>query len=143
MSGKSNPAVQASPDISALTEQIQQESLKLDRVLNEMDRVIVGQRPMLERILIGFLCGGHVLLEGVPGLAKTLAVSSLARIIQASFKRIQFTPDLLPADLTGTPIYQQHSGEFVARKGPIFANLTLADEINRAPAKVQDRKSVG
>ena len=137
MSGKSNPAVQASPDISALTEQIQQESLKLDRVLNEMDRVIVGQRPMLERILIGFLCGGHVLLEGVPGLAKTLAVSSLARIIQASFKRIQFPPDLLPADLTGTLIYQQHSGEFVARKGPIFANLILADEINRAPAKVQ------
>ena len=137
MSGKSNPAVQASPDISALTEQIQQESLKLDRVLNEMDRVIVGQRPMLERILIGFLCGGHVLLEGVPGLAKTLTVSSLARIIQASFKRIQFTPDLLPADLTGTLIYQQHSGEFVARKGPIFANLILADEINRAPAKVQ------
>ena len=137
MSGKSNPAVQASPDISALTEQIQQESLKLDHVLNEMDRVIVGQRPMLERILIGFLCGGHVLLEGVPGLAKTLTVSSLARIIQASFKRIQFTPDLLPADLTGTLIYQQHSGEFVARKGPIFANLILADEINRAPAKVQ------
>jgi MoxR-like ATPase len=137
MSGKSDPAVQASPDISALTEQIQQESLKLDRVLNEMDRVIVGQRPMLERILIGFLCGGHVLLEGVPGLAKTLTVSSLARIIQASFKRIQFTPDLLPADLMGTLIYQQHSGEFVARKGPIFANLILADEINRAPAKVQ------
>ena len=125
------------PDIRAITEQIQHESLMLDRVLSEMDRVIVGQRPMLERILIGFLCGGHILLEGVPGLAKTLTVSSLARLIRARFHRIQFTPDLLPADLTGTLIYEQHSGEFVARKGPIFANLILADEINRAPAKVQ------
>ena len=129
--------VQTGPDISAITENIQQESLLLDRVLTEMDRVIVGQRPMLERILIGFLCGGHILLEGVPGLAKTLTVSSLARLIKARFNRIQFTPDLLPADLTGTLIYEQRSGEFVARKGPIFANLILADEINRAPAKVQ------
>jgi MoxR-like ATPase len=102
-----------------------------------MDRVIVGQRPMVERIMIGLLCGGHILLEGVPGLAKTLTVSTLARIIQATFHRIQFTPDLLPADLTGTLIYEQRSGDFVARKGPIFANLILADEINRAPAKVQ------
>ncbi len=130
MSEKRDDDVQSHPDIGALTAQIQQESLLLDRV-------IVGQRPMLERILIGFLCGGHILLEGVPGLAKTLTVSSLARIIQARFHRIQFTPDLLPADLTGTLIYEQHSGEFVARKGPIFANLILADEINRAPAKVQ------
>ncbi|MDA0334800.1 MAG: MoxR family ATPase [bacterium] len=129
--------VQTGPDISAITQNIQQESLLLDRVLTEMDRVIVGQRPMLERILIGFLCGGHILLEGVPGLAKTLTVSSLARLIKARFNRIQFTPDLLPADLTGTLIYEQHSGDFVARKGPIFANLILADEINRAPAKVQ------
>jgi len=129
--------MQASPDIGAITEKIQHEALLLDRVLSEMDRVIVGQRPMLERILIGFLCGGHILLEGVPGLAKTLTVSSLARLIKARFNRIQFTPDLLPADLTGTLIYEQHSGEFVARKGPIFANLILADEINRAPAKVQ------
>jgi len=91
----------------------------------------------VERIMIGFLCGGHILLEGVPGLAKTLTVSSLSRIIKASFHRLQFTPDLLPADLTGTLIYEQNSGEFVARKGPIFANLILADEINRAPAKVQ------
>ena len=129
--------MQTNPDIGAITEKIQHEALLLDRILSEMDRVIVGQRPMLERILIGFLCGGHILLEGVPGLAKTLTVSSLARLIKARFNRIQFTPDLLPADLTGTLIYEQHSGEFVARKGPIFANLILADEINRAPAKVQ------
>jgi MoxR-like ATPase len=127
----------AQPDIQALTAQIQQEAALLDRVLGEMDRVIVGQRPMLERILIGFLCSGHILLEGVPGLAKTLTVSTLARLLRARFSRIQFTPDLLPADVTGTLIYEQHSGEFVARKGPIFANLVLADEINRAPAKVQ------
>lgn len=127
----------SSPDISALTARIQQESQLVERALVEMDRVIVGQRPMVERIMIGFLCGGHILLEGVPGLAKTLTVSSLSRIIKASFHRIQFTPDLLPADLTGTLIYEQSSGEFVARKGPIFANLILADEINRAPAKVQ------
>ncbi len=129
--------MQSSPDISALTARIQQEIELVERALAEMDRVIVGQRPMVERILIGFLCGGHILLEGVPGLAKTLTVSSLARIIQASFHRIQFTPDLLPADLTGTLIYEQKSGDFVARKGPIFAHLILADEINRAPAKVQ------
>ena len=129
--------MQESPDIGALTKRIEEESQVVDRVLTEMDRVIVGQRHMVERILIGFLCGGHILLEGVPGLAKTLTVSSLARIIHARFNRIQFTPDLLPADLTGTLIYEQHSGEFVARKGPIFAHLILADEINRAPAKVQ------
>ncbi|UCF17980.1 MAG: AAA family ATPase [Phycisphaerales bacterium] len=102
-----------------------------------MDKVIVGQRYMLERMLIGLLSNGHVLLEGVPGLAKTMAVTILSRAINADFKRIQFTPDLLPADLTGTQIYRQSDGEFQTRKGPIFANIILADEINRAPAKVQ------
>lgn len=124
-------------DIQAINERVQQESVLVDRILQEMDRVVVGQRYMIERLLIGLLCGGHVLLEGVPGLAKTLTVRTLARIIQGSFKRIQFTPDLLPADLTGTLIYNQRSGEFMPKKGPIFANLVLADEINRAPAKVQ------
>ena len=124
-------------DIHAINEQVQQESLLVDRILQEMDRVIVGQRYMLERLLIGLFCGGHILLEGVPGLAKTLTVHTLSKIVQASFRRIQFTPDLLPADLTGTLIYNQQSGEFVPKKGPVFANLILADEINRAPAKVQ------
>jgi len=124
-------------DIQAISDRVQRESLLVDRILQEMDRVIVGQRQMVERLLIGMLCGGHVLLEGVPGLAKTLTVRTLARIIRGSFKRIQFTPDLLPADLTGTLIYNQRSGEFVPKKGPVFANLLLADEINRAPAKVQ------
>jgi MoxR-like ATPase len=102
-----------------------------------MDKVIVGQRYMLERMLIGLLANGHILLEGVPGLAKTMAVTILSRTINADFKRIQFTPDLLPADLTGTQIYRQSDGAFQTRKGPIFANIILADEINRAPAKVQ------
>ena len=124
-------------DIQAIDERVQGESVLVDRIFQEMDRVIIGQRYMLERLLIGIFCGGHVLLEGVPGLAKTLTVRTLAAIIQASFKRIQFTPDLLPADLTGTLIYHQPEGRFVPRKGPIFANLLLADEINRAPAKVQ------
>ena len=124
-------------DIHAINEQVQQESLLIDRILQEMDRVIVGQRHMLERVLVGLLCNGHILLEGVPGLAKTLTVSTLARIIHGSFKRIQFTPDLLPADLTGTLVYNQQSGEFIPKKGPVFANFILADEINRAPAKVQ------
>ncbi len=124
-------------DIHAITERVQQESLVVDRIAQEMERVIVGQRAMVERLLIGLLCNGHILLEGVPGLAKTLTISTLARAIRASFRRLQFTPDLLPADLTGTMIYQQHTGQFVAKKGPVFANLILADEINRAPAKVQ------
>jgi len=124
-------------DIPAITARVQQESQVVDRILQEMDRVIVGQRAMVERLLIGLLTSGHILLEGVPGLAKTLTVSTLAGLIQATFKRIQFTPDLLPADLTGTMIYQPQSGRFVAKRGPIFANLILADEINRAPAKVQ------
>jgi len=103
----------------------------------ELDKVIVGQRYMLERMLIGLLANGHILLEGVPGLAKTLAVTVLSKAIDAEFRRIQFTPDLLPADLIGTQIYRQSDGEFYTRKGPIFANIILADEINRAPAKVQ------
>ena len=128
---------QVSTDIHAISERVQQESLVIDRIIQEMDRVIVGQRYMVERILMGLLCNGHILLEGVPGLAKTLTVSTLARIVAASFKRIQFTPDLLPADLTGTTVYNQNEGVFLPKKGPVFANLILADEINRAPAKVQ------
>ena len=128
---------QSSVDIHAISERVQQESLVVDRIFQEMDRVIVGQRYMVERLLIGLFCDGHILLEGVPGLAKTLTVSTLAKIVDASFKQIQFTPDLLPADLTGTTIYNQHQGDFIPKKGPVFANLILADEINRAPAKVQ------
>ena len=129
--------MQSSIDIHAISERVQQESLVVDRIIQEMDRVIVGQRYMVERILIGLFCNGHILLEGVPGLAKTLTVSTLARIVAARFKRIQFTPDLLPADLTGTTIYNQNEGVFLPKKGPVFAHLILADEINRAPAKVQ------
>ncbi|MFP4113560.1 MAG: AAA family ATPase [Spirochaetota bacterium] len=109
----------------------------LGRVRDEIGKEIVGQKPMVDGMLMGILTGGHVLIEGVPGLAKTRAITSLARVIDASFKRIQFTPDLLPADLIGTMIYRQQTGEFMARKGPIFSNIILADEINRAPAKVQ------
>jgi MoxR-like ATPase len=116
---------------------IAQESRLVDELMSELGRVIVGQRAMLERLLIGLLADGHVLLEGVPGLAKTLAVRTLAGTIAAGFHRIQFTPDLLPADLIGTMIYNQRSGDFTVQKGPIFTNLLLADEINRAPAKVQ------
>ena len=124
-------------DVRALNEMVKRESAFVDKVLHEVSKVIVGQAYMVERILIGLLTGGHVLLEGVPGLAKTLAVRTLCDTIHAKFARLQFTPDLLPADLIGTVIYRQHSGEFVPKKGPIFANLVLADEINRAPAKVQ------
>jgi MoxR-like ATPase len=124
-------------DIRELIEKIQKESEFIDLIRLEMDKVIVGQKYMVERLLIGLLSNGHILLEGVPGLAKTLAINSLARIIDAKFSRIQFTPDLLPADLIGTMIYSQKSEEFVVRKGPIFANFILADEINRSPAKVQ------
>src|SRR5712692_1871866 len=111
--------------------------LRLNPLYQEMEKVIVGQRAMLDRLLIGLLTGGHILLEGVPGLAKTLAVRTLARGLQLSFHRIQFTPDLLPADVIGTQIYNPRSGEFSIKKGPIFAQVVLADEINRAPAKVQ------
>jgi MoxR-like ATPase len=116
---------------------IVQESRLVAELMTELGRVIVGQRAMLERLLIGLLADGHVLLEGVPGLAKTLAIRTLAGTIAAVFHRIQFTPDLLPADLIGTMIYNQRSGDFTVQKGPIFTNLLLADEINRAPAKVQ------
>ncbi|OGG54307.1 MAG: ATPase [Candidatus Handelsmanbacteria bacterium RIFCSPLOWO2_12_FULL_64_10] len=121
----------------AINEQVNRESVFVEAILAEVGRVIVGQQYMVERLLIALLCNGHVLLEGVPGLAKTLSVNTLARTIRASFHRIQFTPDLLPADLIGTMIYHQGNGEFVPKKGPIFAHLILADEVNRAPAKVQ------
>lgn len=124
-------------DIKELNQRIQQESAFVDILTMEMDKVIVGQKNMVERLMIGLLANGHVLLEGVPGLAKTLAIKSLANTIKARFSRIQFTPDLLPADLIGTMIYSQKREEFVVRKGPVFANFILADEINRAPAKVQ------
>ncbi|MGH7498568.1 MAG: AAA family ATPase [Gemmatimonadales bacterium] len=116
---------------------IEQESRMVGELMSELNHVIVGQRAMLERLIIGLLADGHVLLEGVPGLAKTLSVRTLAGTIDAGFHRIQFTPDLLPADLLGTMIYNQRSGDFTVQKGPIFTNLLLADEINRAPAKVQ------
>jgi len=124
-------------DIRALTDQVIRESSFVEMLAEEASRVIVGQRYMLERVLIGLLCNGHVLLEGVPGLAKTLTVRTLADGINAQFMRVQFTPDLLPADLVGTMIYNQPTASFTVRKGPIFANVILADEINRAPAKVQ------
>jgi MoxR-like ATPase len=124
-------------DIRALTERVQQESSFVEVLNQEAGKVIVGQRYMVERILIGLLCNGHVLLEGVPGLAKTLTVRTVADTLSATFMRIQFTPDLLPADVVGTMIYNQQSASFAVRKGPIFANIVLADEINRAPAKVQ------
>ncbi|HZI15315.1 MAG TPA: MoxR family ATPase [Myxococcus sp.] len=124
-------------DIRALTERVQQESSFVEVLNQETGKVIVGQRYMLERILIGLLCNGHVLLEGVPGLAKTLTVRTVADSLSATFMRVQFTPDLLPADLVGTMIYNQQAANFTVRKGPIFANIVLADEINRAPAKVQ------
>jgi len=121
----------------ALNDLVQQESKFIDDILTEVGRVIVGQNTMVERLLIGLLARGHVLLEGVPGLAKTLTVRTLCDVLQAQFARVQFTPDLLPADLVGTVIYRPQDGTFVPKKGPIFANLVLADEINRAPAKVQ------
>ncbi len=124
-------------DIKAIGERIERESGFVATLLSEIDKVIVGQQYMIERLLIGLLANGHVLIEGVPGLAKTLAVRTLSRAIDTGFQRIQFTPDLLPADLIGTQIYVPASGTFSTKKGPIFANLILADEINRAPAKVQ------
>lgn len=124
-------------DIKEINERIQRESAFVDQMILEIDKVIVGQKMMVERLMIGLLSNGHILLEGVPGLAKTLAINTLAKTIDAQFSRIQFTPDLLPADLIGTMIYNQKKEEFTVRKGPIFANFVLADEINRAPAKVQ------
>ncbi len=124
-------------DMQALRERIETTSAFVDKVRTELSSVIVGQEYMIDRLLIGLLTEGHVLLEGVPGLAKTLTVSSLAQVIQTKFQRIQFTPDLLPADLIGTLIFNQKEGDFTVKKGPIFANIVLADEINRSPAKVQ------
>jgi MoxR-like ATPase len=124
-------------ELRAINEMVQQESAFIDRLTAEIGKVIVGQRYMVKRILVGLLTGGHVLLEGVPGLAKTLTVSTVADCMKLDFSRIQFTPDLLPADIIGTTIYTPHTGEFSAKQGPIFANLVLADEVNRAPAKVQ------
>jgi len=124
-------------DIKTINEMIQRESGFVDTLTAEVGKIIVGQKQMVDRLLIGLLCNGHILLEGVPGLAKTLTIKTLAAAISARFQRIQFTPDLLPADLIGTMIYNQKDGKFFTRKGPIFANFILADEINRAPAKVQ------
>ena len=124
-------------DISAVNEKIAQESAFIDLLMMEMNKVIVGQKQMTERLLIGLLGQGHILLEGVPGLAKTLAINTLAKAVKGSFSRIQFTPDLLPADVVGTLIYNIKANDFSIKKGPIFANFVLADEINRAPAKVQ------
>ena len=124
-------------EMRVVNDLVKEESRFIGPVLAELEKVVVGQKLMVERILTGLLTGGHILIEGVPGLAKTLTVKTFADVIESRFQRIQFTPDLLPADVIGTMIYNQHTGEFTTRKGPIFANLILADEINRAPAKVQ------
>lgn len=124
-------------DVKQITEKVKRESDFANTLMFEIGKVIVGQKYLIERLLIGILANGHVLLEGVPGLAKTLSITTLAKVMKASFQRIQFTPDLLPADLIGTLIYNPKNGEFTVRKGPIFTNIVLADEINRAPAKVQ------
>jgi MoxR-like ATPase len=126
-----------SPDLQSLTDRIVQESDYIESLRNEFGKVVVGQHDLIQKLLIAMLSNGHVLLEGVPGLAKTLTVSTLANLIDAKFQRIQFTPDLLPADLIGTLIYSPKDGSFETKKGPIFANIVLADEINRSPAKVQ------
>ena len=124
-------------DIRMVNQLVERESAFLDRLFTEVNKVIVGQRDMIERVFMGLLCGGHVLLEGAPGLAKTLTVNTLARSLELEFKRVQFTPDLLPSDVLGTVIYNHQTGTFTNKRGPIFTNLLLADEINRAPAKVQ------
>lgn len=136
-SGNSDTSTQVSGSIKELNEKIKSESSFLDLLNMEIERVIVGQKYMVDRLLIGLLANGHVLLEGVPGLAKTLSIKTLSQAVDGKFSRIQFTPDLLPADVIGTMIYNQKKEEFTAKKGPIFANFILADEINRAPAKVQ------
>jgi MoxR-like ATPase len=124
-------------DIRVVNDMVERESAFVERLMTEVHKVIVGQDEMIERVFMGLLCGGHVLLEGAPGLAKTLTVSTLARALKMDFKRVQFTPDLLPSDVLGTVIYNHQSGTFTNRRGPVFTNLLLADEINRAPAKVQ------
>jgi MoxR-like ATPase len=129
--------MQASVDIESLSQEIYNESAFVDRIMEASGRIIVGQSYMISRLLLGLLADGHVLLEGLPGLAKTLSIKTLASTIDASFSRIQFTPDLLPADIIGTMIYNPSSHQFSVRQGPIFAQFILADEINRAPAKVQ------
>src|SRR5688572_33199513 len=134
---ESAPQAQGGIDVHLLTEEVRQTSTFLDDVFAQVGRVVVGQREMVERVMIGLLTGGHCLIEGVPGLAKTLLVKTLSQTINASFSRVQFTPDLLPADTTGTIIYNMHTGQFTQKRGPLFANLVLADEVNRAPAKVQ------
>ncbi|MDR2806306.1 MAG: AAA family ATPase, partial [Dysgonamonadaceae bacterium] len=124
-------------DLRALSDEIESKSRFVNLIVEGMDKVIVGQKHLVESLLIGLLSDGHILLEGVPGLAKTLAIKTLASLIDAKYSRIQFTPDLLPADVVGTMIYSQKTEEFLVKKGPVFANFILADEINRAPAKVQ------
>jgi MoxR-like ATPase len=128
---------QTDVDVAKLNETVREESLQVQNAVREVKKVIVGQKGLIDRMMVALLCRGHLLVEGVPGLAKTLAVKTLGQVLDLGFSRIQFTPDLLPADLVGTMIYQQKTGEFAARKGPVFTNLLLADEINRAPAKVQ------
>ncbi len=125
------------PNIDAINEKVRGESAFLKKIITEIEKVIVGQKYLIERLLMGVLANGHILIESVPGLAKTLSVNTLSRLINAKFQRLQFTPDLLPADITGTLIYNPKTGEFTTKKGPLFANIILADEINRAPAKVQ------
>ena len=137
MEVKENPIAIENVNIAEINELIQKESGFVDLINMEVKKVIVGQQHMIESLLIGLLSNGHILLEGVPGLAKTLAISTLSKVINVDFKRIQFTPDLLPADLLGTMIYNQKKEEFISKKGPLFSNFILADEINRAPAKVQ------
>ena len=128
---------QSMQEVGVITQWVKEQSQFIQSLHNEIGKRIIGQKYMIDRLLIALLSDGHILLEGVPGLAKTLAVHTLSDVIDTSFSRIQFTPDLLPADLTGTPVYNPKTGEFDVHKGPIFADLILADEINRAPAKVQ------
>ncbi|MFI4853457.1 MAG: AAA family ATPase, partial [Phycisphaerales bacterium JB065] len=137
MSSAENGGVSVAEHVDGVTRDVAGVSEPIANLIEAVGKVVVGQREMVEGLIIGMLCDGHVLLEGVPGLAKTLTVSTLAAAIHAEFKRIQFTPDLLPADLLGTLIYSPKDGTFTPRRGPIFANIVLADEINRAPAKVQ------
>jgi len=125
------------PEIMVINEKVKEESQFIDKIIGEISRIIVGQRYLVERLLIGLLTGGHILVEGVPGLAKTLSVKSLAACVRSKFQRLQFTPDMLPADIIGTMVFDPKTGSFFPKKGPIFANIILADEINRAPAKVQ------
>ncbi len=137
MEDQVKPITEKNIDISKINELIEKESGFIDLLNMEIQKVIIGQKHMIESLLIGLLSNGHILLEGVPGLAKTLAISTLSKVINVDFKRVQFTPDLLPADLLGTMIYNQKKEEFISKKGPLFSNFILADEINRAPAKVQ------